>query len=96
MQPNDRRDSIMAQRKGYNVTAFDIEGRVILSEHNTRKTDAARTSKEFLLYTNVYTVDVDDAQYGDSGNLVGRYIKTSAHQGVYVSNGIVRRVFFGF
>ena len=86
----------MAKRNGYNVTAYNAEGEVILAEHYTRKTDAARTAKEFLTYSNVYTVDVDDAQFGDCGDLVGRYVKTSDHQGLYISKGIAKRVFFGF
>lgn len=84
----------MAKRNGYNVTAYGIEGKAILTEHYSRVTDARRVAREFLAYENVKTVDVDNARYGDCGDVIGRFIKTGANSGVVIVDGEVTNIRF--
>lgn len=84
----------MAQRKGYNVTAYNAEGRAILTEHYARKLDARKVAKEFLAYTNVKTVDIDDAVYDDCGNVIERYVKTGVNSGIVIVDGEVSNIRF--
>ena len=84
----------MAKRNGYNVTAYGTEGKAILTEHYTRIVDARRVAREFLAYTNVKTVDVDNARYGDCGDVIERYAKTGANSGIVIEDGEVRNIRF--
>ena len=84
----------MATRNGYNVTAYNSEGKAILTEHYARKVDARKVAKEFLAYTNVKTVDIDDAIYNDCGNVIERYAKTGANSGIVIEDGEVRNIRF--
>jgi len=84
----------MVQRNGYNATAFDIDGRVILSEHYTSKVAVRKVAREFLTYSNVKTVDVDNAKYGDCGEIIERYVKVGARSGLVIVDGVTRMVRF--
>ena len=84
----------MVQRKGYNVAAFDIDGNVILVEHYSNKVTARKVAREFLAYSNVKTVDIDDAVYQTCGNIIERYVKVGARSGIVIADGVTRMVRF--
>ena len=84
----------MARRKGYNVTAFDVEGNAILTEHYTRKTDARKVAREFLGYINVKSVDIDDAIYTECGNVIEQYVKIGGRNAVKIIDGVITNVRF--
>lgn len=83
----------MAKRNGYNVTAFDASGAHVLTNHVPTKVEAGRVARAFLAYDNVYTVEVDNAKYGDCGERVETYAKTSQYTAACISSkGGVRNV----
>ena len=84
----------MAQRKGYNVAAFDVEGDVILTEHYTRKADARKVAREFLAYSNVKSIDIDDAIYNNCGNVIEQYVKIGGRNAIKIIDGVITNVRF--
>ena len=79
-------------RKGYNVTAFDREGGIILVEHVTSKAAARVLAKDYARHSNVGTVDVDDACYGTCGNVLYRVVKTGIRSAFVVEDGEVKNI----
>lgn len=84
----------MAKRNGYNVTAFDTEGKIILVEHTSSMVVARKLAREFLAYSNVKTADIDRAEYGNSGTVAEQYIKIGMSAGVCIVDGTVRNIRF--
>jgi len=84
----------MAKRNGYNVTAFDMSGNVILSEHVSSMVAARKLAREFLGYSNVKTVDVDRAEYGNSGTIAEQYIKIGISAGVCIVDETMKNIRF--
>lgn len=84
----------MAKRNGYNVTAYDVEGRTILSEHYTRKADSRKVAREFLGYINVKSVDIDDAIYSECGNVIEQYVKIGGRNAIKIIDGVITNVRF--
>lgn len=87
----------MAKGNGYNVVACDVNGKEIYTSHVTRKVEAGRVAREFLAYSNVCTVDMDNAQYGNCGDRVGMYVKTSGRTAIYIpATGQIKRARIAF
>lgn len=85
----------MAKQSNYYVSAFFNSGRVICRELVSTKVSAGKLAREFLGYSNVYTVDVNATTYGDYGAIIDRYIKMSAHTGFKVdANGKMANIRF--
>ena len=84
----------MAKRNGYNVTAFDTDGDVILIENVSSKVTARKLAREFLAYSNVKSADIDNAFYGNSGNIIEQYIKIGISAGVCIADGHMTNIRF--
>lgn len=85
----------MAQKNMYKVTAYDANGAHIYGEDVARVAQARKTAREFLRYTNVYTVDVTNENAATvSGYMVERYVKLSPNSGIVIANGESRNIRF--
>lgn len=79
----------------YTVAAFDCDGRQIVRESVSTKVAATRTAKEFLRYSNVRTVDLDEVKYVDlTGPTITRFLKTGMRTGLAITNGVMRNIRF--
>lgn len=86
----------MAKGNTYRISAFDANGAHIHGESVTRVAKARTTAREFLRYTNVYTVDVtNESATTVGGYIVERYIKLTPATGIVVNgNGENRNIRF--
>lgn len=88
----------MARQANYNVTAYDMDGATILTQHVSTKLECGRVARAMLAYSNVYTVEVTNTKAANvSDYKVGNYVKTSGRTACYIPNGgVVRNVRISF
>ena len=84
----------MARTNNYKVTAYDMQGATILAETTNTKLNAGRIARDFLGYSNVYTVEVVRPNAKLVADYkVGNYVKTSTRTACYIPNtGNIRNV----
>lgn len=81
----------MATKNTYDVVAYDANGAKVYGETVARIADARRIAREFLPYTNVYTVDL--VRNGDIIHAT-RYVKLSPRNGIIIDGGNTKSIRF--
>lgn len=75
----------------YTITAFNANGSAVHTEGAGTIAQARKTARQFLPYTNVYTVDVTR---NNQLAPVTRFVKLTPNTGVSITDGITTNVRF--